>query len=271
VVEWVYAPVIGAMKGAFRMLDLQFVERHWERHPSTGGAVVAINHVSYLDFIFAGYPAERVGRYVRFMAKDVVFRHPLAGPLMRGMHHIPVDREAGASAYAHALRALRDGEFVGVFPEGTTSRSYTIKEFKTGAARMAMEAQVPIVPVVTWGGQRIWTKAHPRDFRTRGRAITISVGEPFGVPPDADPVRVTEDLRGVMAALLDETIRAHPQEPDGPDDAWWLPPEYGGSALTREEAHDIEESERQARLAARRAKEEAAAAAPPRRRLGRSR
>jgi 1-acyl-sn-glycerol-3-phosphate acyltransferase len=255
VVEWVYGPVIGGMKVGFAAMGLRFVERGFENIPRQGGAVLAINHVSYFDFIFSGKSADPIGRYVRFMAKDVVFRHKVAGPLMRGMKHIPVDREAGADAYASAVAALKSGELVGVFPEGTTSRSYTIKAFKTGAARMAAEAGVPIIPVITWGGQRIYTKGHKPDFTTRGRAISITVGEPIDVPSDADPREVTEHLREVMAVLLDETIRAHPQGPDGPDDTWWLPPEYGGTALTREQAHEIEESERQARLAARRAKQ----------------
>jgi 1-acyl-sn-glycerol-3-phosphate acyltransferase len=255
VVEWVYGPVIVGMKGGFAALGLQFVERGFENIPREGGAVLAINHVSYFDFIFSGKSAEPIGRYVRFMAKEPVFRHWAAGPLMRGMKHIPVDREAGAGAYAAAVQALRDGELVGVFPEGTTSRSYTIKQFKTGAARMAAEAGVPLIPVITWGGQRIYTKGHKPDFRTRKRAISVTVGEPIPVAADADPREVTEHLRGVMAQLLDETIRAHPQGPDGPDDTWWLPPEYGGTALTREQAHAIEESERQARLAARRARQ----------------
>jgi 1-acyl-sn-glycerol-3-phosphate acyltransferase len=252
VAEWVYAPVIGGMKTAFAALGLRFVERGYEHVPREGGAVFAINHVSYFDFIFAGKPAEPIGRYVRFMAKDAVFRHPVAGPLMRGMKHIPVDREAGSNAYAEAVKALAAGELVGVFPEGTTSRSYTIKGFKTGAARMAAEAGVPLVPVVTWGGQRMYTKGRKPDLRTRGRAISITVGEPLHPTPADDPLKVTERLRTVMAQLLDETIRAHPQGPDGPDDTWWLPPAYGGTALTREQAHEIEEAERRARLEARR-------------------
>ena len=251
-VEWVYGPVIAGMKTAFAALGLTFVERGLENVPREGGAVLAINHVSYFDFIFAGKAADPIGRYVRFMAKDVTFRHKVSGPLMRGMKHIPVDREAGAGAYAAAVEALRAGELVGVFPEGTTSRSYTIKGFKTGAARMAAEAGVPIVPVIVWGGQRMYTKGHKADLKTRGRVISVTVGEPMYPMPDDNPAEVTERLREVMMRLLDETIRAHPQGPDGPDDAWWLPPEYGGTALTREEAHEIEEAERKARLEARR-------------------
>jgi 1-acyl-sn-glycerol-3-phosphate acyltransferase len=255
VVEWVYAPVIAGMKVGFAALGLHFVERGYENIPRHGGAVLAINHISYFDFIFSGKSADPIGRYVRFMAKDVVFRHPVAGPLMRGMKHIPVDREAGADAYAAAVQALRDGELVGVFPEGTTSRSYTIKAFKTGAVRMAAEAGVPLIPVVTWGGQRLYTKGRRPTLRKRGRTISVSVGEPMYPQPGDDFAEVTEHLRRRMSALLDETIRAHPQGPDGPDDTWWLPPQYGGTALTREQAHDIEESERLARLEARRRRE----------------
>jgi 1-acyl-sn-glycerol-3-phosphate acyltransferase len=252
VVEWVYGPVIAGMKTAFAALGLRFVERGLENIPREGGGVLAINHVSYFDFIFAGKAADPIGRYVRFMAKDVTFRHKVSGPLMRGMKHIPVDREAGADAYAAAVAALKAGELVGVFPEGTTSRSYTIKGFKTGAARMAAEAGVPLIPVIVWGGQRMYTKGRKPDLKKRGRAISITVGEPMYPTPDDNPAEVTERLRTVMIGLLDETVRAHPQGPDGPDDTWWLPPQYGGTALTREQAHEIEEAERKARLEARR-------------------
>jgi 1-acyl-sn-glycerol-3-phosphate acyltransferase len=248
VAEYVYRPAIGLAKTGFRALDLDFLVTGSEHIPHVGGAVMSANHVSYLDFIFVGKAADAIGRYVRFMAKDVVFRHPVVGPFMRGMKHIPVDREAGADAYRHAVASLRAGELVGVFPEGTTSRSYTIKECKTGAVRMAAEADVPVVPVITWGGQRIWTKGKPRDFRTRGRVISIRVGEPLWFTRDDDPREATQRMAQRLSELLDETVRAHPQGPDGPDDTWWLPPEYGGTALTREQAHEIEEAERQARL-----------------------
>ena len=107
---------------------------------------MVINHTGYLDFAYAGLAAQRSGRLVRFMAKDSVFTHRVSGPLMRGMKHIPVDRAAGAGSYAAAVDALRDGEIVGVFPEATISRSFELKDFKNGAARMAAEAGVPILP-----------------------------------------------------------------------------------------------------------------------------
>ncbi len=247
--EWVYAPVVAGFKLWFVGQGLRFLERGYEHVPHTGGAVLAANHLSYFDFVFVGKPADPIGRYVRFMAKQPTFDHKVSGPLMRGMHHIPVDREAGAGAYQYAVQALSAGELVGVFPEGTMSRSFTVKTLKTGAARMALETDVPIVPVITWGGHRLWTKGRPRDLRPRGRTISISVGEPLA--PEGDPTALTARLRGVMTKLLDETIRAHPDGPDTDEDTWWLPPEYGGTAMSPAQAASIEESERLERLARR--------------------
>ncbi|HSK27073.1 MAG TPA: lysophospholipid acyltransferase family protein [Jiangellales bacterium] len=245
--ELVYPPVIAAAKVMFRVLDLRFGMAGTEHVPRVGGAVLASNHVSYLDFIFAGFAAQPSRRLVRFMAKDSVFKHRVSGPLMRGMHHIPVDRSAGAASYAEALRALRAGEVVGVFPEATISRSWRLKEFKSGAARMAMATGTPLVPVVLWGGQRLMTKAHPRDLRTRGRTITIRVGEPLNPQRRDDADAVTSELKRRMAALLDDAIAAHPDRPDGPDDRWWLPRDVGGTAPTPEEAAAIEAAERSER------------------------
>ena len=104
-----------------------------ENIPTEGGAIIAINHVGYLDFALAGTALLPSKRYVRFMAKKEIFDNKIAGPLMRGMHHISVDRSAGSSSFVAAMRALRSGEFIGIFPEGTISVSFEIKEIKSGA------------------------------------------------------------------------------------------------------------------------------------------
>src|SRR5437867_2518160 len=101
--DYVYPPVIRVALTLFRLLGFRFDMRGLENIPPTGGAVLASNHVSYFDFMFVGLPAHRRRRFVRFMAKEAVFRHRVSGPLMRGMHHIPVDRAAGAAAYRHAV------------------------------------------------------------------------------------------------------------------------------------------------------------------------
>jgi 1-acyl-sn-glycerol-3-phosphate acyltransferase len=168
------------------------------------------------------------------MAKQEVFAHRISGPLMRGMHHIPVDRRAGAAAYGHAVRALRDGEVVGVFPEATISRSFTVKGCKSGAARMAAEAGVPLLPMAVWGTQRLWTKGRPRALGTRHVPISILIGEPLRPEPDDDPEKVTADMRARMQELVDRVQADYPEKPA--QDAWWMPAHLGGTAPTPEEA-----------------------------------
>ncbi len=240
--ELVYAPVITAAQGVFAGLGLKLDVRGGEHVPRTGGAVIASNHVSYLDFIFVGLGAHEARRYVRFMAKDSVWKNPVGGPLMRGMKHIPVNREAGAESFRVALEAAGAGEVVGIFPEATISRSFELKDFKSGAPRLAMDAGVPLIPVVLWGTQRMMTKGKPRDF-SRGKAISITVGEPIDVPPGTDTDAANAALHATMAAMLDETIARYPQQPSGPDDTWWVPARLGGTAPTLEEATRMDRRE----------------------------
>jgi len=250
-VELVYPPVIGAARLMFRALDLRITVTGAEHVPRTGGAVLASNHVSYLDFIFCGLAGVERKRLTRFMAKQEVFANAVAGPLMRGMHHIPVDRAAGAASFEAAAEALRAGEVVGVFPEATISRSFTVKEIKTGAVRLAQDTGAPLVPVALWGGQRLFTKDLPRDLRTRGRPLTIMVGEPMAAPAGEDPALLTAMLRERMQALLDEAQKTHPDQPARDEDAPWHPAHLGGSAPTPERARELDAAEKAARAAAR--------------------
>jgi 1-acyl-sn-glycerol-3-phosphate acyltransferase len=237
--DLVYPPVVGFARTAFKVLDLKFQLTGTENVPRTGGAVIALNHISYVDFVLGGFGALPSKRLVRFMAKEVLFRNRISGPLMRGMHHIPVDRAAGTASYRQAIRYLQAGEVVGVFPEATISRSFELKEFKSGTVRMAAEAAVPVIPLILWGTQRMLTKDHPRDF-SRHRTIAITVGTPITVTPEDDPAEATAQLRSTMAGMLDRTIRAYPEQPAG---AWWLPASYGGSAPTPAEAERLDQEE----------------------------
>ncbi|SDY92863.1 1-acyl-sn-glycerol-3-phosphate acyltransferases [Micromonospora pattaloongensis] len=234
--EIVYPPVIAAAKAMFRLLDLRIRVEGAEHIPASGGAVIACNHVSYLDFIFCGLGAQPARRLVRFMAKQEVFAHPISGPLMRGMHHIPVDRSAGLASYREALAALRRGEVVGVFPEATISRSFTIKELKSGAARLAAAAKVPLIPMTVWGTQRLWTKGRPRTLTRRHLPITVLTGEPLAPAATRDHDAVTDALRERLSALLDRAQREYPDRPAGPEDGWWQPAHLGGTAPTPQEA-----------------------------------
>lgn len=239
--EPVYSSVIGFARAVFAMQGLKFTIVGDDNVPRSGGAVMTVNHTGYMDFTYAGLAAQRSGRLVRFMAKDSVFSHPVSGPLMRGMHHIPVDRTAGAASYAAAVDALQAGEIVGVFPEATISRSFELKEFKTGAARMAIEAGVPILPVVIWGSQRVWTKGHPRHLGRTNIPIIIHVGEPIPVAADADPAEVTRQYKAVMADLLAVARAAY--EPLTGADLKYLPASMGGTAPTLAEATRLDEAD----------------------------
>lgn len=243
-----YPPVILAAKTAFRLLGQRFVMTGTEHVPRTGGVLLACNHIGYVDFVYGGLAANPSGRRVRFMAKRELFDHTFTGPLMRSMHHIEVDRGEGLASYHTAVDYLRAGEAVGIFPEATISRAMELKEFKTGAVRIAAAAGVPLVPVILWGTQRMMTKDHPRDF-SRGKTIAIRVGEPVH-PAGADPVAETAELKSRMADLLDQTIRSYPAD-EQPPGSWWLPASYGGRAPTLEEAARLDAEEKRARAARR--------------------
>jgi 1-acyl-sn-glycerol-3-phosphate acyltransferase len=247
-----YPPIIVAAKTAFRVLGQRIDLGGTEHVPRSGGVMLAVNHIGYVDFVYGGLAANPSGRKVRFMAKRELFDHKYTGPLMRSLHHIEVDRGAGVASYRTAVDYLKAGEAVGIFPEATISRAMELKEFKTGAMRIAAEAGVPVVPVILWGTQRMMTKDHPKDF-SRGKTILIRVGEPLH-PTGADPVAETAELKAVMSRMLDETIAAYPAD-EQPPGSWWVPARLGGSAPTLEEAErlDVEEKrERAAKRAARR-------------------
>lgn len=229
-VDVVYPPVIAAAKIMFRALDLRIRLDGGQHVPRTGGAVLASNHVSYLDFIFCGLAAQPSKRLVRFMAKQSVFDNRVSGPLMRGMHHIPVDRDFGLSSYKTALERLKSGEIVGVFPEATISESFTVKETKSGAARLAAAAGVPLIPMAVWGGQRLWTKGRPRTLTRRHVPITILVGEPMHPTRRDGHQAVSDELRQRISALVERAQREYPDAPSGPDDNWWQPAYLGGGA-----------------------------------------
>ena len=243
-----YPAVIAAAKTGFRLLGQRFEMSGTEHVPRSGGVLLAYNHVGYVDFVYGGLAANPAGRRVRFMAKRELFTHRVSGPLMRSMHHIEVDRGEGLASYRTAVDYLRAGEAVGIFPEATISRSMDLKDFKTGAVRIAAEAGVPLVPVILWGTQRILTKDHPRDLG-RGKTIAIRVGQPLW-PTGADPVAETAELRAVMSEILDETIRSYPAD-EQPPGSWWLPAAYGGGAPTPEEAARLDAEEQRTRAARR--------------------
>jgi 1-acyl-sn-glycerol-3-phosphate acyltransferase len=234
--------VIAGVRLMWRTQGLRITITGMENLPATGGAVVAINHTGYLDFTFSGLPAYRMRphRLVRYMAKQEVFDHKVTGPIMRSLRHIPVDRASGAASFDAAVRALKEGELVGVYPEPT------IKEVKSGAARMAIAADVPIIPHIVWGAQRIWTKDHPKKMWRPKVPIAVAVGEP--IQPTLPPTELTALLRSRMQHLLEQVQDAYGPYPPG---EYWVPHRLGGGAPTLAQAAELEAAELAERAAKR--------------------
>ncbi|MFT3716403.1 MAG: lysophospholipid acyltransferase family protein [Gordonia sp. (in: high G+C Gram-positive bacteria)] len=253
--EPVYDTVIGMARTLWAAQGLKFKISGVENMPKTGPGVVAINHTGYLDFTLAGIPAYLQGkRKVRFMAKKEVFDNKVGGPVMRSLKHIPVDRTDGAASYQQAVDYLKKGELVGVYPEATISRSFEIKQFKTGAARMALDSGAPILPTVIWGAQRIWTKGHPKALGRHNFPIVIGVGEP--IAPDGSAEDITARLHDSMSTKLRE-LQDQYEQINGPypAGAFWVPARLGGGAPTLEEANALDAADQEARMAKRRARE----------------
>lgn len=218
--------VFGAL---FKLMGYRFDLRGAEHLPAAGPGVVAGNHIGFLDFTFIGYAARSRGRLIRFMTKTSVFDAPAVGRLVRAMRHIPVDRRSGARAYRQGLRLIDAGELVGVFPEATISRSWLLKPFKRGAAGLAHSRGAPLIPVVVWGGHRIFTVDGHRTLRRR-IPITIVVGEPLLATPGETVDGLSDRLHIAMEQLLAEAIDTYPSSPRDEADRWWIPHDRGGSA-----------------------------------------
>lgn len=233
-----YRALIAVLRLVFRWLGLRFRITGMRNVPDRGGAILAINHTAHVDFVFAGYGVLKANRrLVRFMAKKSIWQHPVAGRVMRMCRHIPVDRRAGAEGLTLAVEALEDGQLVGVYPEGTLSRAFEIKQpLKTGAVRMAQATGCPIVPTIVWGAQRLWTKDRPRDFSRSRIPVHVAFGEPIRVGREDDVAAATEQLRNALVRLLDEVIAGYPAMDR--EDLVFQPARLGGRAPTPAEAYD---------------------------------
>jgi 1-acyl-sn-glycerol-3-phosphate acyltransferase len=238
-----------AAKAVVKLMGSQITYQGLQNIPHTGGAVVAVNHTSYVDWLFAGLAVHQRGRRVRYLIKAEMQRVKVVNFLIKHTKTIPVDRQAGAAAYAVAVQRLREGEVVGLMPEATISRSFELKEFKTGAARMALEAGVPIVPLIVWGAQRIWTKDHPKSLGHKRIPITVAAGRTL--PPQGRADELTAALRDEMTSVLYRVQQEYPH----PEGAYWVPRRLGGGAPSPADATRLEEKEAAVRAASRAARQ----------------
>ncbi len=211
------------------------------------GAVVAITHFGYLDFAFAELLLWRNNRaQLRFLITQGAADHWFAGPAVSAAGLVVVGYGSGANAYDAAVARLRQGEYIAILPEAGVSRSFTVRECKTGAVRMAAEARVPIIPVSIWGAHRLMTRHHAFSPRRAWRApVRIHVGEPIlpdslsGPADDARPA--TARLAKTLQDGIETGIAGFPLQPA--PGAWWMPASLGGGAPTEEERRRLDEAD----------------------------
>ena len=217
-----------------------------ENIPDEGGAVIVCNHTGYMDFLFGAFLAYRKKRLVRYLAKASVFKAPVVGQLFQMMGHVPVDRIDGGAAIVKGTELAKNGELVGVFAEGTISRSFEIRSMRNGAARIAHAAGVPIIPQVIFGSQRLWTKGQKKHLGRTKTPILITALEPYYTTGDhdADIAEVRRRMQDALESLWEQYEAEFGPMPAG---EYWVPARKGGGAPTLEEAEaqDTEvESER---------------------------
>lgn len=179
------------------------------------GLILAANHRSYLDPLVIGFVAAQVERPVRFLAKKEVTDAAVLGPISSALGAIRVERGSGGrEPLEQAAVALRAGELVAVFPQGTIPRGpgFFAPELvgRLGSARLAIDTGAPIAPVGIWGTERAW----PRNSRlpyvlnlADPPTIRVRVGESYH-PSSDDPRQATAELMARIADLLPAESRA---------------------------------------------------------------
>lgn len=211
----------GALRGALKpLLSLWF---DWsiegaENIPTRGPALLAFNHIAYLDPFAAAMAVDRAKRIPRFLAKSELFQDKRIAWLLRGAKQIEVRRGSRDAPMAldHAERALESGEVVVVFPEGTITNDADLRpmEAKTGIARLAMATQAPLIPCAIWGTHNVWPKGFAKQWRP-GQPILVSVGEPMTLEGKLDsPAEWKRVGVEVMEAISVQLAGLRPTVPD---------------------------------------------------------
>ena len=200
-----------------------------ERLPADGPVLLASNHLSYFDPIAVANLTDLAGRRVRFLAKAELFHNRLLAAGLRRMGQIPVERGTGdATALDAAAAALRAGQCVQVFPEGTISADLDPMAGKTGLARLARAAGVDVMTVGLWGTQRVIPPKGRKAQRWR-TPVTVVVGETVSVGPGANPRETTDRIMAAVCAAVADARRLYPPPPPGGRggaEPWWFrPPE----------------------------------------------
>jgi 1-acyl-sn-glycerol-3-phosphate acyltransferase len=190
---------------------------HLDRIPARGPAIVACNHISYLDPLTNAEAVHRAGRRPRFLAKQDLFRIPVVGTVLRGTHQIPVARGTrDRSSLDRAAAALEHGEVIVVYPEGTVTKrpDGLPMEAKTGTVRLSLRTGIPITPMASWGSRAVWQKSGKGSLRF-GRPILTTVGEPITAPSgdgtdDPGVKELTAELMAVLTTMVEDLRDRYP-------------------------------------------------------------
>lgn len=177
-----------------------------ENIPAEGPLLVACNHISYLDPLAHGLMLVRAGRLPRFLAKKELYEEWLVRRALEGARHIPVERGSGSMApVVAAVKALKEGEAVIVYPEATITKNpdWTPMHGKTGIARLALAAEVPVLPVALWGSQAVWQREGLRGMAF-GRPLWLKAG----VPLDFSEFEGRQDDHAVLRKVTDTVMEA---------------------------------------------------------------
>jgi 1-acyl-sn-glycerol-3-phosphate acyltransferase len=213
----------------FRAVGVDVHVEGVEHLPLQGPAIVASNHVGYLDFAFVMLAPPRPRREVRFLARGDLFERPAVGRLLRALGQVPVDEHGDPEGTLRRARELLEaGELVGLHPEGTVNPTFLPLRGKSGAIRLAQQTGVPIVPASVWGTQRLLTKWRPPAWPERGIPIQVRYGAPYMPPPvgEVTGAAATRELMGRITELVERSIATE----SAPPGSWWVPAERGGGA-----------------------------------------
>jgi 1-acyl-sn-glycerol-3-phosphate acyltransferase len=180
-----------------------------ENIPREGPLLVACNHISYLDPLAQGLMLIKAGRRPRFLAKKELYANPFMRHLLEGAKQIKVERGSGSAAPVEAARqALRAGEAVMIYPEATITKNpdFTPMQGKTGVARLALSAEVPVLPMAVWGSQHVWQRHGVGSLRF-GRPIWVKAGVPVDFSEFEGQQEDPAVLRKVTDQVMDELTR----------------------------------------------------------------
>jgi 1-acyl-sn-glycerol-3-phosphate acyltransferase len=197
---------------------LTWTKPNWidgQKVPATGGCVVAVNHISQLDPMTLGWFLYEHGRLVRYLTKDALFRTPVVKHIVRDAGQIPVTRmSAGAAtAFDAAVEAVRAGECIGVYPEGTITKDpdgWPMRG-KTGAARIALATGCPVIPIGQWGAQELLPAYSLRPHPLPRKTTSYKAGDPVDLSdllgkPVTNAVlhEATDRIMAAIVALVEE-------------------------------------------------------------------